>query len=73
MFKKVIKKVFFFSFIVTMYCSYAQNPSRLNQTPSPLYLDPTQPTEKRVADLMSRMTLEDKVYQMNQFVGLDHM
>ena len=73
MFKKVIKKVFFFSFIVTMYCSYAQNSSRLNQTPSPLYLDPTQPTEKRVADLMSRMTLEDKVYQMNQFVGLDHM
>ena len=73
MFKRVIKKVFFFSFIVTMYSSYAQNSSRLNQTQSPLYLDPSQPTEKRVADLMSRMTLEDKVYQMNQFVGLDHM
>jgi len=56
-----------------MYSSYAQNSSRLNQTQSPLYLNPSQPTEKRVADLMSRMTLEDKVYQMNQFVGLDHM
>ena len=73
MFKRVIKKVIFFGFIVTMYCSYAQNSSRLKETPSPLYLDPTQPTEKRVADLMNRMTLEDKVYQMNQFVGLDHM
>ena len=28
---------------------------------------------KRVADLMQRMTLEDKVSQMNQFVGLEHM
>lgn len=73
MFKRVIKKVIFFGFIVTMYSSYAQNSSGLKETPSPLYLDPTQPTEKRVADLMSRMTLEDKVYQMNQFVGLDHM
>ena len=73
MFKRVIKKVFFFSFIVTMYSSYAQNSSRLKETQSPLYLDPSQPTEKRVADLMGRMTLEDKVYQMNQFVGLDHM
>ena len=73
MFKRVIKKVFFFSFIVTMYSSYAQNSSRLKETQSPLYLNPSQPTEKRVADLMGRMTLEDKVYQMNQFVGLDHM
>ena len=73
MFKRVIKKVFFLSFIVTMYSSYAQNSSGLKSDSSPLYLDPLQPTEKRIADLMGRMTLEDKVYQMNQFVGLDHM
>ena len=73
MFKRVIKKVIFFSFIVTMYSSYAQNSSGLKSDSSPLYLDPLQPTEKRIADLMGRMTLEDKVYQMNQFVGLDHM
>ena len=39
----------------------------------PIYLDPSKSVEERVADLMSRMTLEDKVYQMNQFVGLEHM
>jgi beta-glucosidase len=31
----------------------------------PLYLDPGQPVEKRVEDLLSRMTLEEKVGQMN--------
>ncbi|HSY73566.1 MAG TPA: glycoside hydrolase family 3 C-terminal domain-containing protein [Alloacidobacterium sp.] len=30
----------------------------------PLYLDPSQPTERRVADLVSKMTLEEKVSQM---------
>ena len=56
-----------------MFSSYAQNSSELRSDFSPLYLDPLQPTEKRIDDLMKRMTLEDKVYQMNQFVGLDHM
>lgn len=31
----------------------------------PLYLDPKQPIEKRVQDLLSRMTLEEKIGQMN--------
>ena len=39
----------------------------------PIYLDPSKSVEARVADLMRRMTLEDKVYQMNQCVGLEHM
>jgi len=30
----------------------------------PVYLDPSQPLEKRVADLVSKMTLEEKVSQM---------
>ena len=42
-----------------------------NQTPG--YLNPNISVENRVKDLMSRMTLKEKVYQMNQFVGLDHM
>lgn len=39
----------------------------------PPYLNPSLPVKKRVEDLMSRMTIEEKVAQMNQFVGLEHM
>lgn len=39
----------------------------------PLYKDPKAPVEERVSDLLSRMTLEEKVGQMNQLVGLEHM
>lgn len=35
-----------------------------NQAP-PVYLDPSQPIERRVDDLMSRMTLKEKVGQLN--------
>jgi beta-glucosidase len=38
----------------------------------PLYLDPKQLVEKRVADLLKRMTLEEKVAQMCQYVGIEH-
>lgn len=38
-----------------------------------IYLDPSYPVEKRVDDLMSRMTLEEKVGQMCQWVGIEHM
>ncbi len=30
----------------------------------PIYLDPNQPVEKRVEDLLGRMTLEEKIRQM---------
>ena len=30
----------------------------------PAYLDPSRPVATRVADLLSRLTLEEKVYQM---------
>jgi beta-glucosidase len=37
-----------------------------NETPArPVYLDPSAPLEKRVDDLLGRMTLEEKVGQMN--------
>ncbi|MBJ6368504.1 glycoside hydrolase family 3 N-terminal domain-containing protein [Snuella sedimenti] len=39
----------------------------------PIYLDASVSVEERIEDLMSRMTLEDKVYQMCQYVGLEHM
>jgi beta-glucosidase len=37
------------------------------------YKDASAPVDKRVEDLLSQMTLEEKVGQMNQFVGLDMM
>lgn len=38
-----------------------------------VYKDPTAPVRDRVEDLLGRMTLEEKVGQMNQFVGLEHI
>lgn len=35
-------------------------------TSSPLYKDPHAPVEKRVKDLLSRMTIEDKRSQLTQ-------
>lgn len=43
------------------------------QNPTPIYKDPSQPIEVRIKDLMSRMTLEEKVGQMCQYVGPDHI
>ena len=37
------------------------------------YKDPTAPIEKRVESLLSQMTLEEKVGQMNQFCGVKHV
>ncbi len=39
----------------------------------PLYQDASAPVKKRVDDLMSRMTIEEKVGQMSQYVGLNHI
>lgn len=57
------------SFFLLLFFSCNQERS----TDNPTYLDPTESIENRVNDLMDRMTLEEKVSQMNQFVGLDHM
>ncbi len=37
------------------------------------YKDPSAPVKDRVEDLLGRMTLEEKVGQMNQFVGIEHI
>ena len=39
---------------------------------TPLYKNPAAPIADRVSDLLSRMTLEEKVGQMNQLVGIEH-
>ena len=40
---------------------------------NPPYLNPKLPVQERVKDLMSRMTLEEKIAQMCQYVGLEHI
>ena len=37
------------------------------------YKDPNVPVEKRVEALLSQMTIEEKVGQMNQFCGVVHV
>ena len=44
-----------------------------NQKSNVDYLNSSLPVEKRIDDLMSRMTLYEKACQMNQFVGIEHM
>jgi len=38
-----------------------------------IYKDASAPVKDRVEDLLKRMTLEEKVGQMNQFVGIEHI
>jgi hypothetical protein len=54
--------VFFFIFSIFS-VSIAQDLSSTSETP--LYLDPTQSIDLRVEDLLSRMTIEEKIGQMN--------
>jgi beta-glucosidase len=57
-------------FCLTMVFTSCEGDKKIN---NPKYLNPLLSIDKRVTDLMQRMTLEDKVSQMNQFVGLEHM
>lgn len=47
--------------------------SVFGQNSKSVYLNPKADVESRVADLMSRMTLEEKVGQMCQYVGLEYL
>ena len=42
---------------------------RIPESVRPVYLDPSQPIDKRVEDLLSRMTVEEKIGQLCQYSG----
>jgi beta-glucosidase len=58
-FRKPLSIVFIFFFLMLPLSLRTQSPG------TPLYLDAKQPIEVRVEDLMSRMTLKEKVGQLN--------
>lgn len=58
--------------ILILFSCENKTESKVNDN-NPIYLNASATVENRISDLMSRMTLEDKVYQMCQYVGLEHM
>ena len=61
------------TFIVLLLGSFISHGQTVSGEKNPIYLDEKASVEDRLDDLMSRMTLEEKVYQMCQYVGLEHM
>ena len=59
MFGKLLGGLFVFALLGSPVSVHTQGPDR------PIYLDPKQPIEVRVQDLLSRMTLKEKVGQLN--------
>ncbi|HEY6375742.1 MAG TPA: glycoside hydrolase family 3 C-terminal domain-containing protein [Edaphobacter sp.] len=56
------------SLLLCLCGAYAQDAAR------PAYLDPSKPTDQRVADLIARMTLEEKAQQLNHLnVGIPRL
>lgn len=62
-----MKKFFIILLAIVTQFTYAQKEMK------PIYLDKQKSVQERVNDLLKRMTLEEKVAQMDQFVGLEHM
>lgn len=59
-------KILIFSIIIFFTLSF-------NKESKPIYLDSSFSDIKRVEDLLSRMTIEEKVAQMCQYVGLNYL
>ncbi|MGH8023933.1 MAG: hypothetical protein ACRED1_10150, partial [Limisphaerales bacterium] len=52
---------------LTLICSLAtMSAAALGAPDGAIYLDPSRPVDERVADLLSRMTLDEKIGQMTQ-------
>ena len=59
-------KILIFSIIIFFTLSF-------NKESKPIYLDSSFSDIERVEDLLSRMTIEEKVAQMCQYVGLNYL
>lgn len=70
--KKKILPILFGSLLLTFFAFQTNNQTETKEK-TPLYQNSKATINDRVNDLMSRMTLEDKIYQMCQYVGLEHM
>lgn len=63
----------YFSFLCFLATGFCNVQAKGIKEQTPLYKNPKIPVEQRVADLLGRMTLEEKVLQLNQYtLGLNN-
>ena len=70
--KKVLITIHFF-FLTFLISSCDQQNTYLKKDILPRYKNSTLGIDERVEDLLGRMTIEEKVGQMVQFVGINHL
>ncbi len=56
----MIKAILLFASILISTTLYSKN--------IPIYKDPEKSSEERVTELLLKMTLEEKIYQLNQYI-----
>ncbi len=59
--------------VITIMAVMAVLPGGGTEKVKDIYKDASAPIPQRIEDLLGRMTLEEKVGQMNQFVGIEHI
>lgn len=72
--KKIIKQtnVMVLLFLPAVIFAQTKKSGVSNKPDIAIYLDSTKNLSERVTDLLSRMTLEEKISQMCQYVGIEH-
>lgn len=68
-----MRSLFYTFILLAVTFTACQSPSHSGDKNQPPYMNPALSTDVRVDDLLNRMTLEEKIAQMCQYVGLQHM
>jgi len=68
----MIKKMYILTFVFLL-STFSIACNTQNKNTEPAYLNPELPVNQRVNDLMQRMTLEEKVGQMCQYISIKHL